>query len=77
MVGVDAPELSRDGSAAECWAVQARDRLNELAPAGTMITVRRVAGQPDRDVYGRMLRTVLIDGADVGHRLVADGAALS
>lgn len=68
IVGINAPE---DG---ECLADEAtrwlRDRIEGRA-------VELVRDTSDRDQYGRLLRYVEIDGADVGVELVRAGLALA
>lgn len=75
LLGIDAPELAHDGRSAQCWSEQARAELGALTPVGAAITLVPDRGQDDRDVYGRLLRYVEIDGADVSNQLLAAGAA--
>ena len=66
IVGIDAPEICQDGG------VAARQALQEhvLQRRVTLVVARQ-------DDYGRDLATVLLDGEDVGRRLVALGHAWS
>jgi micrococcal nuclease len=73
IVGIDAPEThpprcdyeSRLGN-------EATEKLHELLNSGavTMTSIDR-----DRDVYGRLLRNVQVDGNDVGESMIAAGVA--
>lgn len=57
----------------ERMAVRAKARLGDLVAAGGSITLTRTSRE--RDPYGRLLRRVRIDGADVGDQLVREGLA--
>lgn len=76
-VGVDAPELANAeaGTAAECWAEEARD-ANERILDGVEVLLERDVS--DRDRFGRLLRHVWVaDGGRwrlVGEELAAAGA---
>lgn len=73
IAGIDAPEThpSRCDREAKLGASATR-RLHALLNSGavTMSTIDR-----DRDSYGRLLRNVAVDGADVGDALVSAGVA--
>ncbi|CCH80385.1 Thermonuclease (fragment) [Nostocoides japonicum T1-X7] len=77
LLGVDAPELARDGRPAQCWAEEASAALHEATPVGARITLQRDPTQPDRDSYGRLLRYVARHGVDVQRDLLRAGAARS
>ena len=68
MIGINAPE---DG---ECIADEATRWMRERIEGEAVTLVR---DQTDRDQYGRLLRYVEIDGADVGVELVRSGLALA
>lgn len=68
LVGINTPE---DG---ECLADEAARRLVVLVGDGR---VRLVRDQSNRDIYGRLLRHVLVGGVSVGETLVAEGLAFS
>lgn len=70
---IDAPELARDGRPEECWAPQAATALAELAPVGAKVTLRPDPDQPDRDHYGRLIRTVERNDRDLGQQLLTAG----
>jgi hypothetical protein len=73
IAGIDAPETHdyRCRSELELGERAARD-LQALLNSGavTMTSIDR-----DRDVYGRLLRNVSVNGRDVGEALIADGVA--
>lgn len=74
--GVDTPEMHSALITERALAVHARERVNELAPVGTVFTAHTL--KDDRhDSFGRYLsRVVLHDGTDVGDVLVGEGLAV-
>lgn len=68
LIGINAPERG------ECLSAEATDRLRDLV-AGQEVEL--VVDRTDRDQYGRLLRHVEVDGADVGAELVRAGLALA
>ena len=70
LVGVDAPELTRN----ECYAQQSRDVLFQLVDSQTVyLTVD--SEQSDRDAYGRLLAYVATESVeDVGLELLSLGS---
>lgn len=75
LLGIDAPEVAHPPAPAECYADQATDLLEDLAPVGSTVQLVTDSGQPDRDKYDRLLRYVDHDDVDVAHELLARGAA--
>lgn len=75
LLGIDAPEVAHPPAPAECYADQATDLLEDLAPVGSTVQLVADSGQPDRDRYDRLLRYVDHDDVDVAHELLARGAA--
>ncbi len=75
LLGIDAPETAHDGDPAECYANEATELLAGLIPPGTRVTLAADPQQPDRDVYGRLLRFVDHRGEDVSEALLEAGAA--
>lgn len=73
LIGINAPELGRDGKAGEPLAVQARDRLKALI-GGQAVTLET---GPDRlDRYGRLLAYIkLANGKSAGESLLQQGLA--
>ena len=74
LIGVNTPELGRDGRAAEPGAVAARERLRQLVFAnGQQIQLRFDRERQDR--YGRLLaHAFLNDGRNVTELLLTEGA---
>lgn len=73
IAGIDAPEIYQfDCPAEKRLGNQARRRLQELLNRGT-VTVTPT--DRDRDTYGRHLRYVQVNGADVGAAMIASGLA--
>lgn len=73
IAGIDAPETHPPRCPAEARLGEAATaKLQALLNSGavTMTSIDR-----DRDTYGRLLRNVQVDGADVGEALIADGVA--
>ena len=73
IAGIDAPETHPSRCAGEArLGNAATTRLHALLNSGavTMTPIDR-----DRDVYGRLLRNVQVDGADVGEAMVSAGVA--
>jgi micrococcal nuclease len=69
LIGIDTPELQ---PTAECYALEARDYLRQLAPDGS--TLRVAADAEALDQYGRSLFYLWTEAGDfVNLRLVADG----
>lgn len=76
LIGIDAPEVAKEGQAGECFGGEATGRLAELIPVQS--TVRLVRDNEARDAYGRLLAYVYRPGDDlfVNLRLVTEGFAL-
>lgn len=73
IAGIDAPETHPSRCVEEArLGKAATERLHDLLNSGavTMTGMRR-----DRDVYGRLLRDVAVDGVDVGGAMVSAGVA--
>jgi micrococcal nuclease len=73
IAGIDAPETHPSRCAEEArLGNAATERLHALLNSGavTMTSIDR-----DRDVYGRLLRNVAVNGADVGEAMVEAGVA--
>lgn len=71
-VGIDAPEMSRDGDPADCWAEESRQKNAQLVE-GMYVTMEKAS--QDLDEYGRLVRYVYVEGALVNEILVAEGFA--
>ncbi|WP_291314178.1 thermonuclease family protein [Corynebacterium sp. UBA2622] len=70
-LNVDAPEIGRNGSLSECFAEQARDRVQELIPVGSEISLKFDQERLDR--YGRTLAGVFRDGALINAEIAREG----
>lgn len=72
LLGLDAPELGRDGQPDEALARSAKARLAALAPAGTLLRLRTDAQTHDR--YRRLLaHAYLPDGTSITETLLHEG----
>ncbi len=72
-IGLNTPEMGRDGAPPEPFALAARDRLRRLlADSGDRLRLR--FGRERRDRYGRLLaHPFLVDGSSVTERLLREG----
>lgn len=77
LLGIDAPELTRDGSPSDCGALAARDRLRQLAPEGSRVLIGYDLHADRTDRYQRHLVYVEQDQTrlDLAGELVAEGLA--
>ncbi|WP_449279227.1 thermonuclease family protein [Leucobacter sp. GX0328] len=73
IIGINTPELGRNGSVDECYAVEARTLLEEMI-GGQAVTLSNDPTQSGSDRYGRLLRHVAVDGHDVAVVLLSQGA---
>lgn len=73
LIGIDAPEMARDGQPAQCGAVDARDRLRQLAPKGTRVVVAHDPKADRIDRYGRHLVYVQAGPTDLAGELALEG----
>ena len=75
IIGIDTPEVARDGRPAQCWADEATGGLRELLQQAGEIRLVADRAVGDRDAYGRLLRRVLVDDVDVGEQMLESGHA--
>ena len=77
VIGINAPELGRDGAADEPFAIAARDALRrELFRSGQVVGLRY--GEQRQDHYGRTLAHVFDpDGRNLGAALLRQGLAMA
>ena len=76
LIGLDAPEMGRNGAASQPYAEQARTRLQALLARQQFILLRYDAGRQDR--YRRTLAHVYLeDGRSVTALLIEQGLATS
>lgn len=66
---IDTPEIKGKCEFERRKAAEARDAVAAILDTGR--DVRLTAVQPELDVYGRVLANVVVDGVDLGERLVA------
>ncbi|MDF2917990.1 MAG: hypothetical protein K0S70_2207 [Microbacterium sp.] len=72
IIGIDTPEIGRDGAADECYAQEAREYVN-AALYGRTVTIYPDTSQEDTDRYGRLLRHVLVDDRSIAEEAIAAG----
>jgi micrococcal nuclease len=74
LIGIDTPELGRDGSADQCHAREAQRQMRKLVQ-GKRVHLQRDSTQANRDAYGRLLRYVYTAKGrrDVGKTLIKKG----
>ncbi|MGH8245508.1 MAG: thermonuclease family protein [Gammaproteobacteria bacterium] len=76
LIGIDTPEMGRNGNMAQPGTEQARDFLNSLIGRYDG-TVRMIYGEEQRDPHGRRLAHLFFrDGTNIQARLLADGLAV-
>lgn len=73
LLNINAPELAHDDAPEECLAQEAKDRLEELLPEGTKVTLEYDVDRQDR--YGRELAGVFKGTDFVNEQMVRDGFA--
>jgi len=73
LIGIDTPEIGRDGEPGDCYAEEARDFLDALLYGKTVELVGDPT-QADVDRYGRLLRHVLVDGQSAALAALTAGA---
>lgn len=73
LLNIDTPEIGRDGNPNECFAEEAKQRLEELVPPGTKIHLEY--DQERLDKYGRTLAGVFRDDQFVNEQLAREGLA--
>ena len=74
VLGIDTPETARDGQPAQCHATEASAAATQLLQ-GHSVQISRDPGQDQRDVYGRLLVYVDVDGHDFSHVMLTQGHA--
>ena len=74
VLGIDAPEVAREGEPGERCAAEATALTEELT-AGGDVTIIPDPSQAETDRYGRTLAYVEVDGEDVGAALLEAGLA--
>jgi len=64
IIGINTPEIGRNGKPSQCYADQARTFLDDLVYDRT-VTLTVDPSQVDTDKYGRLLRHVSRDGQNI------------
>ncbi len=72
LLGINTPELAKDGHATEPMAKEARQFLNRLVDSQT---VQIIYGKQSTDKYGRLLAYVFLNDTDVQLELLNQGLA--
>lgn len=75
LLGIDSPEVGRDGEPGECFGTRATRELEKLTPVGSRVVLTSDSSQDDTDRWGRLLRYVELDGVDINEELLRRGAA--
>lgn len=73
LLGIDTPELARDGQRAECGAEEAQQILTTEIDRGREVTLTTDPQSKETDRYGRTLAYVDIDGRDITLILLQGG----
>lgn len=68
MIGIDAPELI------DSFGRESKEHLASLI-RGKTVTLERDALNDDRDIHGRLLRFVNLNGVDINKQMIVDGYA--
>lgn len=74
IVGIDTPETVDPRKPVQCFGVEASKRMRELVEGKTVALETDTQGDTV-DKYGRALRYLSLDGADVGAKMIGDGYA--
>lgn len=76
LLGINTPEVGRDGEEGQCGGEEAAAQLEELLPEGAEVQLVRDRRADDADRYGRLLRYVETEaGTDAGAALISEGYA--
>ncbi|WP_179154857.1 thermonuclease family protein [Corynebacterium fournieri] len=73
LLNIDTPELGHDGNPSECYAEEAKQRLEALVPPGAKIHLEYDVERTDK--YGRTLAGVFRDDTFVNEQLASEGLA--
>lgn len=72
IIGIDTPEIDRDGGLSECYANEARTFVDELL-YGQSLALVTDPSQGEVDAYDRALRHVLLDDRSVSELTIEAG----
>ncbi|MEK6221461.1 MAG: thermonuclease family protein, partial [Chloroflexota bacterium] len=73
-IGIDTPETKKEGVSVQPWGPEATARNRELV-SGKRVTLIRDPKNDDQDIYGRLLRYIIVDETFVNYQLVREGFA--
>lgn len=73
LLNIDTPEIGQEGNPSECFAEDAKQRLEELVPPGTKVHLEY--DQERTDKYGRTLAGVFLEEQFVNEQLASEGLA--
>lgn len=74
LIGVDTPEIGRNGDSSDCFAEEALDFTQALV-GGRLVELEYDFTGDLRDPFGRLLAYVRVQGVELNARLVEDGYA--
>lgn len=74
VLGIDAPEMPRDGDPGDCHAIEATEAAAQLLD-DTTVTVAHDPAQGEQDRYGRLLVYVDVAGNDFAQDMLNQGHA--
>ncbi len=75
IIGIDTPETVHPSKPVQCFGKEASNALKEVLDGEEVMLEKNPA--EERDKYGRLLRYVEIDGADIGASMIEEGFAYS
>ena len=75
VLGISAPEVAHEGTAAQCYGDAATKTMAKYAPVGAKVTLTTDPSQAETDAYGRWLRYLTVAGHDVGLEQIVAGSA--
>ncbi len=74
-IGIDTPETVDDRKKVQCYGPEASAKMKELLTGKSVLLETKP--DEDRDDYGRFLRYVILDGKDIGAKMLEEGYARS
>lgn len=72
LIGIDTPEMDNFGKERECYALEAKNKLEEMVLDKAAVLEKDVS---ETDRFGRLLRYVWLDGEMVNEKMVREGYA--
>ncbi|PZC45892.1 MAG: micrococcal nuclease [Chloroflexi bacterium] len=72
LIGIDTPETVAPGQPVDCWGPEASAKAKELME-GQRVELETDPSQGDKDVFGRLLRYVWLDGTNVAEAMIESG----